>query len=294
MNKVANDMLDNKTLLLDTGTQEPAMSKLTDHTPKPRAEFLHSREVYHAEKVLMQSFTISLNPLVSAASALFSQVVQIKHSHPPASVEALYQSLCENIKRFEQQALVGGIEHGDVRIARYLLCTVADEAVMTAPWERKGPWDNSSLLSAFHAETKGGETFFALLQRFEQAPARHLPMLELIYLCLALGFEGKYQVEHRGTHDLEQIRDSLYRQIREIRGEVSRELSPHWQGLTDQRRRLVSIVPWWLVALFTLISLATMYTGFAWVLSEQLDSVLQPFMQLDAPVIEPQPPTGIF
>jgi type VI secretion system protein ImpK len=171
---------------------------------------------------------------------------------------------------------------------------VADEAVMTAPWERKGPWANSSLLSAFHAETKGGETFFALLQRFEQAPARHLPMLELIYLCLALGFEGKYQLERRGTHELEQIRDSLYRQIRQVRGEVSRELSPHWQGLNDQRRGLVRIVPWWLVTLFTLISLGVMYTGFAWVLSEQRDSVLLPFLQLDAPAVEPQSPAGIF
>lgn len=34
-----------------------------------------------------------------------------------------------------------------------------------------------------------------------------------------------------------------YRQIRQLRGDVPRELSPHWQGLSDQRRGLVRIVP---------------------------------------------------
>jgi type VI secretion system protein ImpK len=106
-------------------------------------------------------------------------------------------------------------------------------------------------------------------------------MLELMYLCLSLGFEGKYRVLQRGMLELEAVRDSLYRQIRQLRGDVPREVSPHWQGLKDSRRRLVRIVPWWLVALFTLMCLVMMYGGFAWVLGEQRDTVLKPYQQLD-------------
>ena len=64
-----------------------------------------------------------------------------------------------------------------------------------------------------------------------------------MYLCLSLGFEGKYRVQARGMLELEGIRDALYRQIRQLRGDVPRELSPHWEGLNDQRRNLVRIVP---------------------------------------------------
>jgi type VI secretion system protein ImpK len=50
---------------------------------------------------------------------------------------------------------------------------------------------------------------------------------------------------------------------------VPRELSPHWEGLDHQRRSLVRIVPGGCVALFTLVCLVVMYSGFAWVLGEQ-------------------------
>jgi len=40
-------------------------------------------------------------------------------------------------------------------------------------------------------------------------------------------------------------------------------------------------VPWWLVALFTLVCLVVMYGGFAWVLGEQRETILQPYEQLD-------------
>ena len=85
----------------------------------------------------------------------------------------------------------------------------------------------------------------------------------------------------RGMLELEAVRDSLYRQIRQMRGDIPRELSPHWEGLKDTRRRLVRIVPWWMVALFTLACLGVIYGGFAWVLGEQREAVLQPYRVLD-------------
>ena len=127
-----------------------------------------------------------------------------------------------------------------------------------------------------------------MLDRLSKNPAKHLPMLELMYLCLSLGFEGKYRVQARGMLELDGIRDALYRQIRQLRGDVPRELSPHWEGLSDQRRSLLRIVPAWMVVLFTFVCLVMMYSGFAWVLSEQRDTVLQPYQQLDPVAVQPQ------
>ncbi|MNJ58562.1 hypothetical protein D3C77_541980 [compost metagenome] len=58
---------------------------------------------------------------------------------------------------------------------------------------------------------------------------------------------------------------------------MPREPSPHWEGLRDSRRRLVRIVPGWMVAVCTLICLGVLYSGFAWVLGEQRATVLQPY-----------------
>jgi len=279
---------DDKTVLLDHQGNGPAQGPLTDSAAPPRIAQLEGRMVYAARLPPAQAFTVSLNALVAAASDLLSEVVRLKHSKTNEDLPALHKWLSTGLKQFEARAQHNGAERSEVITARYLLCTVVDEAVVTTEWGKQSGWSQMSLLSSFHNETFGGEKFFQLLEQLSKNPVKHLPMLELMYLCLALGFEGKYRVMPRGMFELEDVRDALYRQIRQLRGEVPRELSPHWEGLRDKRRSLVRIVPWWMVALFTAICLVVMYSGFAWVLGEQRESVLQPYQQLDPVVVQPQ------
>ena len=271
---------DDKTVILNRNGEPAAQSPLTDFAAPPKFEQLEERMIYAARLRPAESFNVSLNPLVAAAADLLSEVVRLKHSLESEDMDALNQRLSKSMKLFEHRALHEGAESSQVMAARYVLCTVVDEAVVTTTWGNESEWSQMSLLSSFHNETFGGEKFFQLLERLSRNPVKHLPMLELMYLCLSLGFEGKYRVLPRGMLELEAVRDSLYRQIRQMRGDVPREVSPNWQGLKDTRRRLVRIVPWWLVALFTLICLVVMYSGFAWVLGEQRETILQPYEQL--------------
>jgi type VI secretion system protein ImpK len=281
---------EDKTVILNRHGDAPAQSPLTDFSTPPKFEQLEERMIYAARLRPAETFNISLNPLVAAASSLLSEVVRLKHSYEGEDLHALNQRLSGELKLFEHRALHDGAESSQVMAARYVLCTAIDEAVVTTPWGNESEWSQMSLLSSFHNETFGGEKFFQLLERLSRNPVKHLPMLELMYLCLSLGFEGKYRVMPRGMLELEAVRDSLYRQIRQLRGDVPREVSPHWQGLRDTRRRLVRIVPWWMVALFTLICLGILYAGFAWVLGEQRDTVLLPYQPVDPTVqVEPQP-----
>ena len=281
---------DDKTVILNRRGDAPEESPLTDFSAPPKFEQLEERMIYAARLRPAETFNISLNPLVAAASSLLSEVVRLKHSYEGEDLHALNQRLSGELKLFEHRALHDGAESSQVMAARYVLCTAIDEAVVPTPWGNESEWSQMSLLSSFHNETFGGEKFFQLLERLSRNPVKHLPMLELMYLCLSLGFEGKYRVMPRGMLELEAVRDSLYRQIRQLRGDVPREVSPHWQGLRDTRRRLVRIVPWWMVALFTLICLGMLYAGFAWVLGEQRDTVLQPYQPVDPTIqVEPKP-----
>jgi len=281
---------DDKTVILNRHGDCPAQSPLTDFSTPPKFEQLEERMIYAARLRPAETFNVGLNPLVAAASSLLSEIVQLKHRYEGEDLHALNQRLCGELKLFEHRALHDGAESSQVMAARYVLCTAIDEAVVTTPWGNESEWSQMSLLSGFHNETFGGEKFFQLLERLSRSPVKHLPMLELMYLCLSLGFEGKYRVMPRGMLELEAVRDSLYRQIRQLRGDVPREVSPNWQGLRDTRRRLVRIVPWWMVALFTLICLVTLYAGFAWVLGEQRNTVLQPYQPVDPTVqVAPKP-----
>jgi type VI secretion system protein ImpK len=71
--------------------------------------------------------------------------------------------------------------------------------------------------------------------------------MELQYLCVALGFKGKYQVQDRGDVRLAEAQQELYRTIRTHRGVPQPELSLQWQGVQDRRNRLIRYIPWWVV-----------------------------------------------
>lgn len=288
MNNEMDYRQDDQTVILNRNGNLPAQTPLTDFDAPPKFEKLEQRMIYAARIRPAESYNFSLNPLVAMASGLLSEVVRLKHSYDREDLHALKDRLSAEIKLFEHRALQSGSESTEVMAARYVICTALDEAIVTTPWGNESEWSQMSLLSSFHNETFGGEKFFQLLERLSRNPVKHLAMLELMYLCISLGFEGKYRVMPRGMMELEVIRDSLYRQIHQIRGDIPRDISPHWEGLTDARRNLIRIVPWWLVVFFTAVCLATLFAGFSWVLNEQRSAVLQPFEQQDAaPIVTP-------
>jgi type VI secretion system protein ImpK len=277
-----------RTVLLNRDQTGQGKEALTDAASAPRFEQLEDRMVYAARLHSGEAFSVSMNVLVSAAADLLSSVIRLKTGDAMQGMEGLNTRLCESMRMFDIAALQKGAEASQVQAARYVLCTVVDEAVVTSGWEGRAEWAKVSLLSQFHGETSGGEKFFHLLDRVVQSPEKYRPLLELMYICISLGFEGKYRLRPRGAIELEAIRDSVYRQIVKLQGEIPRELSPHWQGLADGRRSLVRIVPGWLVMIFLLISLAGLYGGFAWVLGEQREAVLKPFQSNQQTSASPQ------
>ena len=271
---------DEKTVLLDRETHEPAQGPLTDFPSPPRYEQLQDRMIYAGHRLDIQSFQAGLNPLVAAAWAVLFEVIGLRVCSGRENLGTLNDRLALAVTQFETRALQGGVENSQVMSARYVLCSVIDEAVVTTPWGAQSEWSKMSLLSRFHNETFGGEKVFQLLERLTRDPVKHLAMLELLYLCLSLGFEGKYRVMERGVTQLEAVRDALYRQIRHVRGEPAAQALLPAQQRTDRRKQVRVIPATWWVGL-TLVCVLAMYTGFAWVLSNERTNALHP-LQLSA------------
>jgi len=166
------------------------------------------------------------------------------------------------VKTFSQRAKNSSANPDSILPAQYLLCTVIDEIVLNTPWGASSGWSKHSLLSLFHKETFGGEKCFQVLNRLSEAPGRHLDLLELFYLCLSLGFQGKFKLDPRGLDQLEQIRDNLYRTIENHRGEMERDLSPRWHGLYKAKGNLTHFIPLWVIISCVLALLVISYSGF--------------------------------
>jgi len=188
------------------------------------------------------------NPLLAAAGPLLSLGVTIGASSYQADVEGLRARAVEAVNAFETQARQGGADPDQIRIARYIVCTFVDTAVFQTPWGGYNTWGARSLLVTFEKEAQGGEKFFAILEQICKTPERYLDLIELQYVCLALGFQGRYRGQPEGRTTLQTLQERLYRLIRERRPGIDANLAAHWKGLAEPRARAWRLVPWWVVA----------------------------------------------
>lgn len=164
------------------------------------------------------------NRLVALASRLLDAIVQIR-LQTPTEPRALREQLMREMRAFQSHAQQAGLSPETIVAARYCLCTALDEAVALTPWGRAHAWSSYGLLVAFHNETWGGEKFFQLLARLSAQPHLHVDLMELQYVCLALGFQGRYHVMRDGAVKLEGLRHRLYRLLSTTRAPVPEALS---------------------------------------------------------------------
>jgi type VI secretion system protein ImpK len=212
---------------------------------------------------------IGRNPLVRAASPILTLAPHLRSAQPPGDSETLRHRVAEHLRRFESEASTAGVDRQTVQLAGWALAALIDDIVLNTPWGGQGGWWTHSLVGTLFHEVNAGERFFERLETLQREPGRNRDLLELMYLCLALGFEGRYRVQ--GREALARVRESLYRLI--AGGDAERSLSPHWQGVQAAHRPLAAAVPLWVVGVATLVLLALVYTGFSFRLGASSDQL---------------------
>ena len=187
-----------------------------------------------------------------------------------------------------------------VKIARYAICATIDDVVLNTPWGGRSVWAQQSMVGTFHKETHGGDRFYELLARLEKEPQTNLWLLEFIFMCLSLGFEGRLRVDERGLEKHATIRAGLAQLIRANRGALEHEVSPIWKGLKLPHKPLSAWMPAWLILGLVTGILALSFVGLAWALSgptERLQGQLATFGARETVVLKraapPPPPPPI-
>jgi type VI secretion system protein ImpK len=199
------------------------------------------------------------NPLLQTATPLLVLAQRLRGTVAVPDVGGLRNQVIEEIRNFENRARGAGASAEDVLAARYALCSALDEAVLNTPWGAQSEWAGQTMLVVFHREAFGGEKFFLILERLMADPPRYIDLMELMYACIVLGFEGRYRLDERGAARLADVQRDLYQRIQMQRGAVPADLSPRWQGLTDRRNRVARFVPVWIVALGALAILVVTF-----------------------------------
>ena len=235
---------------------------------------------------------VGTNPLVQAAVPLLALAGRLRGQVANADIESLRRQAMQEIRTFEERARRADVAAEDVLAARYALCTVLDEAVLNTPWGAQSDWSTQSLLVTFHREAAGGEKFFQILDRVSGEPQRYRALLELLYVCLALGFEGRYRLDDRGAARLVEVREALYRRIESVQESVEPELSPRWKGVEDRRNAVLRFVPLWVVAVACAVLLVGAYIYFDARLGTVAEPVSATLARVGLDSFDAQPPAA--
>jgi len=83
----------------------------------------------------------------------------------------------------------GSISEEDYDLARFAIVAWIDEAILSSQWNEKNRWQSNPLQRVFYQTADAGEIFF---ERLNTIGPHQNDVREIYYLCLAMGFSGRY------------------------------------------------------------------------------------------------------
>lgn len=223
------------------------------------------------------------NRLENAATPLLALMISLKKTLAYPDVEGLRSKIIKQVKAFKETLEKQGVSKKTIDIASYILCTAVDDVVLNnTAWGSKSFWLQKGLLATLHEDTKGGEKFFQHLVTLRQGDLfGNRDLLELMYICLALGFQGRYRNQYA---ELEEVREHLFKTLYGLQRGTEPDLSPDWQGTFNKPNILIRYVPFWVVAAIACALLISIYSFFLFRLNDASDPVRKTFSEV---VIQP-------
>ncbi len=138
--------------------------------------------------------------------------------------EALQKLLLSYFKEFERSCALARKPSDQVEQAKYALTAFLDEAVINSHHACRQQWIEAPLQDKFFKDPNAGENFFVRLEEMLADLRGNIESVEVYYLCLALGFQGRYRLHN--TEKLPVVVSNMLKKIDAVRGAAPKALSP--------------------------------------------------------------------
>lgn len=162
--------------------------------------------------------------LVSLAAPVFDLILRIKAGFVTPSTE-LRPQISAMLAKFEERAGRFSYHEKVVRLAKFALAAFVDEIVLTNKFPLREEWEKYPLQLEYFGEHLAGNKFFERLEAMLKQIDVAADAIEVYYVCLLLGFKGKYAIygENELTETIRRTAEALQSagRLREI------DLAPH-------------------------------------------------------------------
>ncbi len=162
--------------------------------------------------------------LAGAFASVFALILHLRTSLDFGDAAALRSRAEGLIDQAVAAARASGADGTAVRDAEFAVVAFFDETILTSEWAGRDAWAAQPLQLSRYNRYDAGEAFFERL-RVLLAEGASDQVLEVYYLCLALGYKGRYQIH--GREVLGQLVDDLGARLARAPGGALTAIAPH-------------------------------------------------------------------
>jgi type VI secretion system protein ImpK len=187
--------------------------------------------------------------------------------------KALVKLIKYYLELFDKNCQVIGMSRPDIDTAKYALVALLDETVLSIPGTCRDYWISSPLQLEYFGDNIAGEEFYRRLDKLLVEPEKMRDILEIYYLCLSLGFEGKYRIVNAAERL--NVIDNCGRTLGRTAKHRFQKLSPHGVRTSPSRpvRRRTGFLLW-LTAGISAAAVAVVWIIARLLLASGIDGIL--------------------
>ncbi len=128
-------------------------------------------------------------------SDVLSLIIQMRNSKDLPPCDVLQRRVMGLFETMMQNGRDAQIPEQDMIDVKFALAAFADEVVYNQTWNGRTQWLSNPLQLQFFGINTAGDVFFTNLDNlYGQRGRTHVA--EIYYLCLALGFQGRYRLRN--------------------------------------------------------------------------------------------------
>jgi type VI secretion system protein ImpK len=213
------------------------------------------------------------NIMLEAAGPLLLLLGRLRVQLMHANFANLMDQVADAIEEFDRKMRIESVPPEQIDTAKYAICATCDDIVQQIPSAERHVWVRYSMLTRFFKERQGGVRFFEMLDKAKLDPLTNYSVLELMYACMAMGFQGIHRTAQGGASTLQMIQRNLYEVLRKVRPVVKEDLSPHWRGQDLPTEGSTFRVPFWAMAALAALLLFAIFVTLRIRLDSSVDGV---------------------
>lgn len=200
-------------------------------------------------------------------------ILQLRAVDEFGSADLLRTRIVDLLRQTEREARRCGFGKDELHDVQFAIVAFVDETILSSNWDEKDHWLAKPLQLELYDRYDAGEAFFERLDEMRKHPSEWAAVLEVYYLCMALGFKGRYLL-----HDQEKLRtlvEDTFTELSRLQGRRPSELSPH--GLPDDQvaTEMKSKLPPWALAVGALVLAMIVYIGMSVYISNRASGTAQ-------------------